>query len=207
MFQKISITFLIKFSFQEKRIQVKWNICITIDYKWSIIEISTLQTIVFVKTICNLIFVGLQFLLLLHFFIFICGIIFSRLTLLPKKNPCFSSRSLSMLSSKFFKGFWSCTKDCSSSLFLGSTCWCAIFHKITKLCCCIKILLSISLTLQVNNLKLNFISCFALIYSFANKLVRSLFIINNIIITSLKISFICICPKSRRSALINARTI
>ena len=63
-----------------------------------------------------------------------------------------------------------------------------------KLCCCIRVLLSISLTLKVNNLKMNLISCFALIYSFANKLVINLFIISNIIITSLKISFISFCP-------------
>ena len=106
-----------------------------------------------------------------------------------------------------FRGFCgifvACSKDCSSSLFIISTCYCTIILiQIAKFFCTIKSLFTIHLTFQINNLKLNSVVYFAAIYALANKFIKALFIISNIKITGLKIWFVCFSTKSAWSILL-----
>ena len=149
----------------------------------------------FVRKFLNLTFVGLQ-LLLLGFLNVFFGIIFCLWsTLSPKKKFCLSSRSLSMSCITLFNRCCACVKDVLALFFICTCCCVIIFWQVLKFFCSVKVLFSIYLTLQVNNLKLNPIGWFTLIYLLANKLVMSLLVITKFKITSLKIRFLCFCSQ------------
>ena len=127
----------------------------------------------------------------------------------PRRN--FGSSSCYSPWTSLFRGFCvpvAHSKAFSSSLFIRLTFSCTIILiQVAKFFCSIKSLFNIHLAFQMNNLKLNYVVCFTLIYALTNKLIIALFAISNIKITGLKIWFVCFGSKSSWSVFTNTGTV
>ena len=129
-------------------------------------------------------------------------------TLLSKKKFWFSSRSLSMSCIILFNGFYVCAKDVLVLFFsFPLVAVSLLFVKLQS--SPVKAKFSSIFILLTSSIILNWILSFpfTVIYSFANKLVISLFAISKIKITILKIRFICFCSKLSRVVFIDTRTV